>query len=113
MIAGQAGVARDLAGYDSPGQALKICQQMPVVGGRTALTSIQPVLCRLVDRIQSFDDSLEDSCHSRCCPVDCRLLEGGADTGFHHVVPEKYTPRLFHFHGTGKNIVVTQVKAVS
>jgi len=36
-------------------------------------------------------------------------LEGGADTGFHHVEPEKYTPRLMHFSGKGKKVVVTQV----
>lgn len=39
------------------------------------------------------------------------LLEGGADTGFRHVEPEKYTPRLLHFSGTGKNVVVSQVPA--
>jgi gelsolin len=39
------------------------------------------------------------------------LLEGGADTGFNHVEPEKYTPRLFHFKGTGKNVVVNQIPA--
>jgi len=39
-----------------------------------------------------------------------RLLEGGADTGFHHVEPEKYTPRLFHFSGVGKKVIVTQVR---
>jgi len=38
-----------------------------------------------------------------------RLLEGGADTGFHHVEPEKYTPRLMHFSGKGLNIVVQEV----
>jgi len=37
------------------------------------------------------------------------LLAGGAESGFRHVAPEKYTPRLYHFHGTGKNIVVKQV----
>jgi len=41
--------------------------------------------------------------------VRCRLLEGGADTGFHHVEPEKYTPRLMHFSGVGKKVVVAQV----
>jgi len=39
----------------------------------------------------------------------CRLLEGGADTGFHHVEPESYTPRLLHFSGAGTNVVVRQV----
>lgn len=41
--------------------------------------------------------------------VRYRLLEGGAESGFRHVVAEKYTPRLFHFHGTGKNVVAKQV----
>jgi len=36
-------------------------------------------------------------------------MEGGADTGFHHVEPEKYTPRLMHFSGKGLNVVVKQV----
>jgi len=38
-----------------------------------------------------------------------RLLEGGADTGFHHVEPEEYTPRLMHFSGAGRNVVIRQV----
>ena len=38
-----------------------------------------------------------------------RLMEGGADTGFHHVEPEKYTPRLMHFSGKGVNVVVKEV----
>ena len=41
--------------------------------------------------------------------VFCRLMSGGADSGFNKVKPEEYTPRLFHFSGTGKNVVVTQV----
>lgn len=36
-------------------------------------------------------------------------MEGGADTGFHHVEPEKYTPRLMHFSGKGVNVVVKEV----
>jgi gelsolin len=44
-------------------------------------------------------------------PKGIQLLEGGADSGFRHVTPEKYQPRLFHFQGTGKNVVVTQVPA--
>jgi len=38
-----------------------------------------------------------------------RILEGGAETGFRHVEPEKYHSRLFHFRSSGKNVVVTQV----
>jgi gelsolin len=44
-------------------------------------------------------------------PNGMMLLEGGADTGFHHVEPEKYTPRLLHFSGQGKNVVVVEVPA--
>jgi len=36
-------------------------------------------------------------------------MEGGADTGFHHVEPEKYTARLMHFSGKGINVVVKEV----
>jgi gelsolin len=42
-------------------------------------------------------------------PSGLTILEGGADSGFNHVEPEKYTPRFFHFSGTGKNIVVNQI----
>ena len=37
------------------------------------------------------------------------LLSGGADTGFRHVTPEEYVPRLLHFRGKGKDVVVNQV----
>jgi len=37
-------------------------------------------------------------------------MEGGADSGFRHVEPEKYQSRLFHFCGEGKNVVMSQVK---
>jgi len=37
-----------------------------------------------------------------------RLMEGGVDSGFHHVEPEKYTPRLLHLKGK-KRVRVTQV----
>lgn len=36
--------------------------------------------------------------------------KGGAATGFRHVKPEEYKPRLFKVSGTGKNIKATQVK---
>ena len=36
-------------------------------------------------------------------------MSGGADTGFRHVTPEEYKPRLLHFCGTSKNIVVFEV----
>jgi gelsolin len=37
-----------------------------------------------------------------------RLLEGGVETGFHHVEPEKYRPRLLHLKGK-KHIRVHEV----
>ena len=44
--------------------------------------------------------------------VFIRLLEGGAESGYRHVTPAKYIPRLFHFHGTGTNVVVKQVFSI-
>jgi len=37
-----------------------------------------------------------------------RIMEGGVDSGFKHVEPEKYTPRLLHMKGKRK-VRVTQV----
>jgi len=36
-------------------------------------------------------------------------MEGGADTGFRKVSPTQYTPRLLHFHGDRKGVVVKEV----
>ena len=36
-------------------------------------------------------------------------LPCSAETGFRHVKPEEYTPRLLHFHGLKKNITVKEV----
>lgn len=44
-------------------------------------------------------------------PKGVTVLEGGADSGFHHVKPEEYKPRLFHFSSKGRNVVVQQVPA--
>lgn len=44
-------------------------------------------------------------------PKGLTLLEGGAETGFHHVEPDKYTPRLMHFSGSGRKVIVNQVPA--
>jgi len=41
-------------------------------------------------------------------PHGIRLLEGGIESGFNHVSPESWTPRLLHVKGK-KNIRVTQV----
>nr|CAF21863.1 gelsolin [Suberites ficus] len=37
------------------------------------------------------------------------LLNGGADTGFKHVKPQEYVPRLLHFHGERKKITIKEV----
>ncbi|XP_041379831.1 gelsolin-like protein 2, partial [Gigantopelta aegis] len=37
--------------------------------------------------------------------ITVNMLKGGADTGFRHVEPEKYKPRLLHFSGTQKNVL--------
>jgi len=37
------------------------------------------------------------------------IQNGGIDTGFHHVEPEKYRPRLLHIKGTTKQTVVREV----
>lgn len=38
------------------------------------------------------------------------VLKGGVDSGFNHVEPEKYDPRLLHVKGTRRNVRVTQVE---
>lgn len=37
------------------------------------------------------------------------IMEGGAETGFRHVTPEEYQPRLLHFSGLRKAITVKEV----
>ncbi|XP_022092737.1 gelsolin-like protein 2 [Acanthaster planci] len=37
------------------------------------------------------------------------LMEGGAESGFRHVKPTEYEPRLFHFHGTKKSVQMREV----
>jgi gelsolin len=41
-------------------------------------------------------------------PHGIRLLEGGVESGFRHVKPEEYRPRLLHIKGSGQNIRVQQ-----
>ena len=36
-------------------------------------------------------------------------MEGGADTGFRHVEPEKYKTRLLQVFGKGKNLAIREV----
>lgn len=38
-----------------------------------------------------------------------QYLSGGADSGFRHVTPEEYRPRLLHISGTRKNVTVKEV----
>lgn len=37
------------------------------------------------------------------------IMEGGAETGFRHVQPTEYKPRLLHFSGARKTVVVKEV----
>lgn len=37
------------------------------------------------------------------------ILKGGAETGFRHVAPEEYTPRLLHFRKEGKTVTLKEV----
>lgn len=37
------------------------------------------------------------------------IMEGGAESGFNHVKPDEYQPRLLHFSGLKKHIVVKEV----
>ena len=50
-----------------------------------------------------------DAIKKEICKLIFRILKGGADTGFRHVKPEEYTPRLFHFCGTRKHVEVREV----
>ncbi|OWF42510.1 gelsolin-like protein 2 isoform X2 [Mizuhopecten yessoensis] len=36
-------------------------------------------------------------------------MDGGADTGFRHVTPEEYKPRLLHFSGSRRTVEVNEV----
>src|SRR3989338_3674694 len=38
-----------------------------------------------------------------------QILAGGVESGFHHVAPEEYQPRLMHLKGTMGKVRVTQV----
>jgi len=42
-------------------------------------------------------------------PPGLRILDGGIESGFHHVKPHEYKPRLFQVKGKGSHIVVHQV----
>lgn len=54
-------------------------------------------------------EGFESKAFMKFFPNGLTIMEGGADSGFNHVEPEKYEPRLFRFSGTKKNIVVREV----
>jgi len=62
-----------------------------------------PVQYREVDGHES------DRFLSYFTPPGLRILQGGVATGFHHVKPEEYKPRLLHVKGRGSNVRVTEV----
>ncbi|KAJ8302179.1 hypothetical protein KUTeg_021166 [Tegillarca granosa] len=41
-----------------------------------------------------------------------KYLHGGADSGFRRVTPEKYEPRLLHFHGDKYGVKMTEVPRI-
>eukprot|EP01087_Luapelamoeba_hula_P018105 TRINITY_DN5791_c0_g1_i1.p1 TRINITY_DN5791_c0_g1~~TRINITY_DN5791_c0_g1_i1.p1 ORF type:complete len:370 (-),score=62.75 TRINITY_DN5791_c0_g1_i1:267-1376(-) len=43
-------------------------------------------------------------------PHGIRVMSGGVDSGFHHVKPEEYQPRLLRAKGKGRDIRMTQVE---
>jgi len=42
-------------------------------------------------------------------PKGIKTMEGGIETGFHHVGPTEYKPRLMHVRGVGKHVAAAQV----
>ncbi|XP_046577039.1 gelsolin-like protein 2 [Haliotis rubra] len=51
----------------------------------------------------------ESSLFKSYFPRGIMTMEGGAASGFRHVEPETYEPRLLHFNGKGRNISVREV----
>lgn len=43
-------------------------------------------------------------------PNGITTMSGGAESGFRHVKPEEYRPRLLHFHGDKKGVKVTEIR---
>jgi len=60
--------------------------------------------------VQGYESSLFLSYFANVGGI--KLLEGGVASGFKHVEPEKYKPRLLHLKGR-RNIRVTQVPALA
>jgi len=54
-------------------------------------------------------DGFESDKFLSCFGGQIQILEGGVDSGFNHVKPEEYKPRLFHIKGK-KKVKVTEVK---
>lgn len=54
--------------------------------------------------VQGFESSLFKSYFKAIT-----IMLGGADSGFRHVTPDKYKPRLLHFSGTKKYVEVREV----
>jgi gelsolin len=46
-------------------------------------------------------------------PKGIKLLSGGVESGFNHVKPEEYKPRLMHVKGNKKGVRVTEVALAS
>jgi len=43
-------------------------------------------------------------------PQGIRILAGGVESGFHHVTPENYKPKLLHINGTMKATTIQEVE---
>jgi len=54
-------------------------------------------------------DGCESDLFLKCFGGQIQILEGGVDSGFNHVKPEEYKPRLFHVKGK-KKVRTTEVK---
>ena len=48
-----------------------------------------------------------------CLFVFCSIREGGCATGFRHVEPTEYIPRLLRFNGKRKNITISEVQKLT
>lgn len=43
--------------------------------------------------------------------LDFRTMEGGAKSGFRHVEPEQYQPRLLRFNGQRRTVTIREVSS--
>ena len=44
-----------------------------------------------------------------CYFVISSIMDGGAETGFRHVTPQEYEPRLLHFRKEGRCVTLREV----